>query len=153
MATGRPSKYKEEFCELLVEHMAKGRSFESFAAVADVDRDTLYEWAKVHESFSDAKGRGQAKSLFHWEGLGLDHVVNVSEHSKDSEGNSSSTTKSLNAAVYNLAMVNRFGYRSKAEGEVDVVVNNVNSRTDAEVDAKLREHGIDPETLKPIQEK
>ena len=28
---GRPTDYKKEYCELLIEHMAAGFSFESFA--------------------------------------------------------------------------------------------------------------------------
>jgi hypothetical protein len=30
----------------------------------------LYEWVKVHNEFSDAKKRGEAKSLLYWERLG-----------------------------------------------------------------------------------
>lgn len=56
---GRPSLYKEEYCQMLIDHMKEGLSFESFAAVIDTHRDTLYEWANVHSAFSDAKRRGR----------------------------------------------------------------------------------------------
>lgn len=67
MSTGRPSKYKEEYPEMLFNHMAQGFSFESFGGVVRVCRDTLYEWAKVHEAFSYAKKDGQTASLLCWE--------------------------------------------------------------------------------------
>lgn len=74
MPGGRPTLYQPEFCEMLVDHMDQGYSFESFAADVDVDRDTLYEWAKVHPQFSDAKKRGFAKSLKFLEKAGLDSI-------------------------------------------------------------------------------
>lgn len=70
-AGGAPTKYKEEYCEALVKHMSKGLSFESFAATINVNRDTLYEWCKQHEKFSDAKKRGRDHSLLLWEQIGL----------------------------------------------------------------------------------
>ena len=79
---GRPTKYKPEFCQLLVEHMAKGYSFESFAGLdeVDVDRDTLYEWRSTQEEFSDALRRGRSKQLLKDEttlNLGLDNTLKV----------------------------------------------------------------------------
>ena len=44
--------------QLLVEHMAAGLSFESFAAVIEVSRFVLYDWCKVHDEFLDAKKVG-----------------------------------------------------------------------------------------------
>lgn len=60
---GQPTKYKPEYCEMLVTHMGLPASFESFAAEVDVDRDTIYEWRKVHKEFSDAHKRGKMKCL------------------------------------------------------------------------------------------
>ena len=68
---GQPTKYKEEYCEKLIQHMKHGYSFESFAATIDVHRDTLYEWCKVHESFSDAKKIAKDKSLLFFEQVGI----------------------------------------------------------------------------------
>lgn len=47
---------------MLVKHMSQGYSFISFAAIVDVCEDTVYEWAKVHEEFSEAKKRGLVKN-------------------------------------------------------------------------------------------
>jgi hypothetical protein len=58
---GRPTTYKKEFCELLINHMSKGLSFETFGAIVDVCKDTTYEWVKVHPEFSDAKKLGSIK--------------------------------------------------------------------------------------------
>ena len=60
---GAPTKYKPEYCDMLVQHMGKPASFESFAGVIGVDRDTLYEWRKVHKAFSDAHKKGKMNCL------------------------------------------------------------------------------------------
>jgi len=60
------SKYKEEYASKLIEHMGKGFSFSSFSKIVDVTPKCLYDWVDIHESFSDAKAKGEqhAKYLF-----------------------------------------------------------------------------------------
>lgn len=60
-------KYKEEFCEMLVAHMAKGYSYESFAHEIDVHRDTLFAWEKDHEKWAEFKEKAYVASLAWWE--------------------------------------------------------------------------------------
>ncbi len=72
---GRPSKYKPEYCEMLIKHMETGLSFESFAGVVSVCRDSLYEWEKVYEEFSYAKKIGFQKNLLTWEKIMLSHAI------------------------------------------------------------------------------
>lgn len=48
-------KYKPEFCQLLIEHMSKGLSFETFGAEINVVRSTLYKWCDDFPEFKDAK--------------------------------------------------------------------------------------------------
>lgn len=112
---GQPTKYKKQYCNMLIDHMSKGYSFETFAAVIDVDRDTIFEWRHVHPDFSDAFRRAKDKCQMFWESKGIDHLIDTTESTR--EGNSSVTTsKKISAAVYALNMANRFGwYSSKKE--------------------------------------
>ena len=89
---GRPSKYKPEYCEALIEHMARGLSYEAFAAQCNVCRDTLYEWEKRYPEFFDSKKIGHAKLLKFFEELGFGLM------SGDVKGN---------AAVYIFTMKNK----------------------------------------------
>lgn len=68
---GRPSLYRQEYCDMLVKHYQEGGTFESFAAVVDVCYDTLYEWVKAHVEFADAKNRGLAKSYKFYLDMGM----------------------------------------------------------------------------------
>lgn len=82
---GAPSKYHAKHCKPLVDHLAKGLSFESFGATIGVHRDTLYEWAKVHPPFSDAKKLGEAhRELFL---IRLGQAIALDMPVKDDAGN------------------------------------------------------------------
>lgn len=67
---GRPTTYKPEYCEQLIEHMAKGYSFEAFGGVLGVSRDRVYEWAKKHPDFAEAKDVGLSRNLMYYEQQG-----------------------------------------------------------------------------------
>jgi len=67
MAGGRPSLYDPSYCDLLEDHFAQGLSYESFAGVVGVAKQTIYDWEKAHSEFLDAKKRHEAKSQLIWE--------------------------------------------------------------------------------------
>lgn len=86
--TGRPTKYKEEFCEQIIEYFrreptttvykteydkagnVKGEipivmttefpTFQGFADDLDVSMDTLNEWGRIYPAFSDSYARAKA---------------------------------------------------------------------------------------------
>lgn len=139
---GRPTKYKPEFCQQLIDHMAGGLSFESFAAVIEVDRDTLYEWNNSQPDFSDATKRAKDKCQLYWEKLGRDHVLNESiEEENYEEGTKKKSSKSLNPAIWVFNMKNRFKWRDKQPEEVDttVVNNNTLNLSEDDIDKKIQE--------------
>lgn len=129
MSGGRPTDYLPEHCQTLIEHMAKGYSYESFAGVVGTCKQTLYNWEKAHAEFLDAKKEAIEKCRLFWERIGIDHVVNISEESKTDEGDTFKSTKSLNASVWIFNMKNRFPqeWREKQPGEdaPAAVVNNI----------------------------
>jgi hypothetical protein len=51
---GRPTDYRSEFCEQVIELGRQGKSHAQIAAALDVARMTLYRWAEAHPEFSDA---------------------------------------------------------------------------------------------------
>lgn len=56
---GRPTDYRPEYCERLVQWMKKPKSYESFGTQVGVCRETLYDWEKKHPEFLHAKKRGR----------------------------------------------------------------------------------------------
>lgn len=64
---GRPSKYSEAYCQEVISFMAQGFSVTAFAGEIGVNRDTVYEWARVHPDFSDSLTKAHAKRMRWWE--------------------------------------------------------------------------------------
>jgi hypothetical protein len=56
---GRPSEYRQEYCEQVIHYMGRGYSLTAFAGSIKVARDTVYEWIKSHREFSDAVARAR----------------------------------------------------------------------------------------------
>lgn len=98
---GAPSKYKPEYCQMLIDHVTQGMSFETFGVDLKVNRDTLQEWAKVHPDFSEAKKNAYDASFKFWERVGFAGM--------------SGKIKNFNAAVWIFSMKNRFKWTDKVE--------------------------------------
>lgn len=76
MPAGRPSLYKPEYCETVIELGKEGKSMTSMALACNVDRKTLDDWARAHEEFSAALTRARALSLEWWEKKAQENVDN-----------------------------------------------------------------------------
>jgi hypothetical protein len=57
-AGGRPSKYRPEYCEGIVEKMSRGFSAMAYAGSIRVSRQTIYQWAETVPEFNDALKEG-----------------------------------------------------------------------------------------------
>lgn len=57
------TKYKPEYCQMLIDHMSTGLSFDIFGCDIDVVRSTLYQWRIDYPEFDEAYLRGKACRL------------------------------------------------------------------------------------------
>lgn len=110
---GRPSLYKPEYCQMLIDHMSKGLSYESFCAITNTCEDTLREWEKVHEEYSASKKTAFYLNRLFWEKKGVDHLGD----------------KSFNSTIWIFNMKNRFPKQWREKIEVDA-----NQKIDAKVE-------------------
>ena len=69
---GRPSSYKPEYCQWLLEAMAQGYSLSGFAGYIGVTRDHLSKWAALYPDFQLACARGKYARLRKWESLAIE---------------------------------------------------------------------------------
>lgn len=76
MPAGRPSKYQQAYCDLVIEHMAEGASLTSFAAEIGVARSSINEWMEHQPEFSEAVKIAKAKCSAWWERVGRSNAVN-----------------------------------------------------------------------------
>jgi hypothetical protein len=98
---GRPTNYKPEYCDRVVELGAKGYS--QAMIIADIgagSRETISNWKKAHPAFLDAMIRARDLALAWWERQGIENLGN----------------RDYNANLYRIIMMARFGqdgYREK----------------------------------------
>jgi hypothetical protein len=146
-AGGRPTKYKEEYCDMLIEHFrvqpqimrsketyyadgtlkskeeypiaAELPTFQNFADKIDVNTDTLNEWTKKHEEFSDAYARAKQLQEHIWLVNGMSNLYN--------------------AQFAQFFGKNCLGYKDKTETEsTNLNLNkDVSSLSDQELEAEL----------------
>ena len=64
--------YIKTFDALLVDHMAKGLSFHSFAGVIGVPVTTIHSWCDSQPSFAESREIGESKMRLFYEQLGIE---------------------------------------------------------------------------------
>lgn len=93
MPAGRPTKYKPEYCERIVELGKQGMSVVEMACEIGVARSTLEaEWTEKHPKFSEAFVRAREESQAWWERTGRVGMQ----------------SKSIDAAIFSRSMSARF---------------------------------------------
>lgn len=108
---GRPTKYKKEYCQKLIDHMAQGYSYESFAGVVKTNRDTIYHWESIHPAFSDAKKIASAQCMLFWEKMGMAGTVGK--------------LKNFSTPMWIFNMKNRFKWADRHEHSLDDEKNEI----------------------------
>ena len=108
---GRPTKYKKEMCETVIELMREGASQEEVIGSLDISKDTYYRWKEEHEEFSDAIKRGVRLSQTWWE----------------RQGRISLKDREFNYTGWYMNMKNRFRWADKQEvkneGNITIVMD------------------------------
>lgn len=69
-AGGRPTKYREKFCQTVIEVGEQGGWVSEMAEACDVHRSSIEEWAKEHPEFSTALMRAKQKARVWFEKAG-----------------------------------------------------------------------------------
>jgi hypothetical protein len=61
---GRPTLYRPEYCQSVIDLMGKGYDLTAFAGYIGVDRNAIYEWMVRHNDFGDAVRIARNKRSF-----------------------------------------------------------------------------------------
>ena len=75
MTAGRPTKYKEEYCNEVIEYMKQGFSKEAFAGHIGVSKQQIYRWKKKHKEFRTSLKKAETACQAFWEELGIQLVL------------------------------------------------------------------------------
>lgn len=63
---GRPSKYKPEMCDQLIQTFADGHFIGTFCADVGIHKDTFYDWLKKFPDFSEAYKKAKCAGDKHY---------------------------------------------------------------------------------------
>ena len=69
---GRPSMYRPEYCDVAIEIGKRGGGPNDIACELGVLRESLYDWAKVHQEFSTALRIAKQHEQKWWENKGIE---------------------------------------------------------------------------------
>lgn len=117
---GRPTEYKPEYCDVVIEKMAKGWSKTACAGFIGISRQTLYDWEKANAEFLDAIQIGESLSRVFWEGLSISHFTGIPSDAElkywdelcqrypDPEDRPELRAKEFSAHNWKFNMMNRF---------------------------------------------
>lgn len=115
----RPTLYKPEYCELIIDEMREGASIEEVAAAIGVSKQTLYNWEKTHDEFLYAKKRGEELSKAWWMREGR---INLKE-------------SKFNYTGWYMNMKNRFKWTDRVEQKSEVTITDP-------IEVNVRQAGI-----------
>lgn len=92
MPAGRPTNYRPEHCQTVLELGRQGKSVVQMACHLDVVRQTMLDWCKVYPEFLDAFTRAKQLSQDWWE----------------TQAQSGLTADKFNAQLWSRSMAARF---------------------------------------------
>jgi transposase-like protein len=98
---GAPTKYKEEFKDVLLDLMKKGASIEEICLEFDICIQTLYNWFDTYPDFLEAKKRGESFSKGWWLKQGRINLEN----------------KEFNYTGWYMNMKNKFGWTDRVAND------------------------------------
>lgn len=130
MPAGRPTKYEADFCEVVTFFGKEGYSKAELAAALGVNRETLNEWAKAHDEFSDALQHAHELSLAWWEAQARTNLA----------------TSGYQAGLWKQAMSGRFPAEPYRERQELSGPNGAPIQTEGRLDMT----GLTPEQLRAL---
>lgn len=89
---GRPTEYRQEYCEQIIEYGRQGKSLAWMASELGVSKPTVQNWMAAHPAFLAAMEEARALSQRWWEDAGQNGMV----------------APGFNASIWSRSMAARF---------------------------------------------
>ena len=107
---GRPTKYKPEMCQTVIDMMTEGCCIAEVCAKLLITRETFHKWAKDNKDFSDSYNIGRQLSEGWWSKLGRGGAMGQVP---------------INAPTWTFNMKNRFNWRDKQDVDSTITPGGV----------------------------
>ena len=116
--TGRPTTFKPEYCEDIIDFMSTGKSFTQWCASKMITRDTATEWMYKDQNFADSYKIAKHLCEAAWE-CKVQNSVN---------------DRSVNFGVLKMYMGHRFKWAEHINQTVQSQNQNLNLNADVDID-------------------
>jgi transposase len=127
---GKPTDYKPEYCQELIDYMAQGYGYLAFAGKIGVSIQTMYDWEKAHDEYLEAKERAFEANRRVWDEAATDAALG--------------RKTGINPTIMIFNLKNRFPKEWRDRRELDLA-GSLSATSD---DLKK----LSPEELRAIQE-
>lgn len=124
MPAGRPTDYKPEYCQAVIDHMKEGASLTSFAASVGCARSSINVWMEQNPEFSEAVKVGKANCAAWWEKISRQNAI---------EGGGNATL-----CIFGLKNMAADDWREKQEIEHSGSID-INKMSDDELERRIAE--------------
>lgn len=131
-----PSKYKPEYCELLLELTAQGKSVCHFCMHLKIARSTFYDWVECHIEFREAFDISREISEAYLTDIGMAGMVGMQEG------------ESFNATIWSMLMRNKCGYVEHRRVAINFTKCNTALEKQKELDKQIALGGLTPSEIK-----
>lgn len=108
---GPQSAFDPAYIPMLIEHMGKGFSYESFSAKIGTCRQTLYNWEKEFPEWLDTKKKAMEVCQYWWEAAGVEGLYTI--YGKNEDGKREVIEKSINPSLWIFNMKARFRWKDQ----------------------------------------
>lgn len=71
---GRPTNYKPEYCQILIDLMAQGKTVAGVSSALNTHREVLWSWMQKHPEFNNAYKEGMEKAEEFWAEMGMQNI-------------------------------------------------------------------------------
>ena len=128
---GRPTKYHPIFCYDLIDHMSNGGSLKAFTGYlyrthkVKINPDTIFEWLKVHDEFSESYELGKTCALDFFEQLSVKVLTGklrvsrkVKSRGKTKKYYADVEWKHVHFRIWAVHMMNRFDWKFRENAPV-----------------------------------
>ena len=116
---GRPTAYREKYCDQVIEHLKDGKSLASFASAIGTHREVLWHWRKKEVAFNNACNTAIEGAIEYWEGKAAECALGeYVEYNSDGK----QVGKRPNSGMIQFIMKQRFyrDYNRQPSQEIDV---------------------------------
>ena len=125
---GAPTKYRQEYCQIIIDKMSMGESATQVANMLKVDRDRFDDWAKVWPEWAEAYSLAKQAAQSFWEARYMEIALDPTLKS----------TAPVKALEFLMASRFRKDYQKSTASTQNIEIKHITQMTDNDLDMQIQ---------------